>query len=69
MTFNTLTIWLIAFKYIDFWYIDKLHIWLFDTLTKETYDLLQGSLKNIQAAVYNGARTVIKFQPSEGHPY
>ena len=27
----------IDFKYIDFWYIDKLHIWLFDTLTKETW--------------------------------
>ena len=43
MTFSTLTIWLIDFKHIDFWYIDKIHIWLFDTLTKETYDLLQGS--------------------------
>ena len=30
---------------------------------------LQNGIKNIQAAVYNGARTVIKFQPSEGHPY
>ena len=43
MTFSTLTAWLIDFRNIDFWYIDKIHIWLFDTLTKETYDLLQGS--------------------------
>ena len=44
MTFNTLTLWLIDFKNIDFWCIDKLHLWLFDILTKESYDLLQGSL-------------------------
>ena len=51
MTFNTLTIWLIDFEYIDFWYIDKLHIWLFDTLAKETHDLLQGSRFIIPAGI------------------
>ena len=31
--------------------------------------VFKNGIKNIQAAAYGGARTVIKFQPSEGHPY
>ena len=30
--------------------------------------IFKNVIKNIQAAAYNGARTVTRVQPSEGHP-